>query len=708
MHVHNTKFWVRWVQPACDTHHRLTQLAWLQPQSGRVFVVLAILAALIAVYANSTVRQNQLSVWQDNPNYFYLDDLPLFSTTDASYFLANARALKQGETTASLEAKRLYPNQIARLEQSEEETLRDKPLLSVLIATLSPSEDRRDILVTAHALIPLTAAITALAIIFALGVTGYWFEAAVAAIGGGLSSSYLVRSAAGRIDTDQLNLGFFYLLIGMVVVAARTQSSRFAVLFTVLAALIGQLFLWWYNHSEFLLAAFVALIWLSFMQHLNWRRPALLGLIFLLLSGMSFQVSTGASYINAVFDYGALQFPNTHDTITELRIIPLYQVLESATGNVATGLFCLTGLLLLAVRHPVLAVAYGPLAAFGLLNFLIGNRAVFYSAPILWFGGAWFATTLARYAFARLQPYMNRIDSIPAPTITAVVTVAFGGLAWFSSPTKYVPRPSFPTEMMSAFNALKHRADPESAVVASWWDYGYASLFFNEIPTLHDPGNQNYPVTHLVARSLLETDQRVTAAMLRYLARDGLEGIARDGSNKAALYEAAQSRTNLPAKDIYLVLTEQMGQWMGSISTLGNWDIDTGRPLRLQGNATGAVVGFQDMNCSSLASANMLDCNGYEFNLRNGEIDGNPGLGGVAIIRDGQLTGATRFNGRQKSFLQLHYTGNGNRAVLIHDSLYDSSFNQLFHRGQSYEGGFELVYDNYPHARIYKLKGATN
>ena len=52
-------------------------------------------------------------------------------------------------------------------------------------------------------------------IAFAFGVAGYWLEGAVAALGGGLSFTYRSRSAARRIDTDQLNLGFFYLLFGL-------------------------------------------------------------------------------------------------------------------------------------------------------------------------------------------------------------------------------------------------------------------------------------------------------------------------------------------------------------------------------------------------------------------------------------------------------------------------------------------------------------
>ena len=41
---------------------------------------------------------------------------------------------------------------------------------------------------------------------------GYWFEGSVAAVGGTLSAAYLPRSSIGRIDTDQMNLGFLYLL----------------------------------------------------------------------------------------------------------------------------------------------------------------------------------------------------------------------------------------------------------------------------------------------------------------------------------------------------------------------------------------------------------------------------------------------------------------------------------------------------------------
>ena len=52
----------------------------------------------------------------------------------------------------------------------------------------------------------------------------------VASLGGGLSYAFLPRSSFGRIDTDQLNLGLFYLLFGTVLLAGRASSGRASIL----------------------------------------------------------------------------------------------------------------------------------------------------------------------------------------------------------------------------------------------------------------------------------------------------------------------------------------------------------------------------------------------------------------------------------------------------------------------------------------------
>ena len=51
--------------------------------------------------------------------------------------------------------------------------------------------------------------LTAVMIMIAFGAAGFWLEGAIAGAGGALSLAYLGRSSAGRIDTDQLNLGLY-------------------------------------------------------------------------------------------------------------------------------------------------------------------------------------------------------------------------------------------------------------------------------------------------------------------------------------------------------------------------------------------------------------------------------------------------------------------------------------------------------------------
>ena len=42
-------------------------------------------------------------------------------------------------------------------------------------------------------------------------------------------------------------------------------------------------------------------------------------------------------------------------------------------------------------------------------------------------------------------------------------------------------RPSFPKPVLEGLASLRETVGPEKSVVASWWDYGYVSLFLNDL-----------------------------------------------------------------------------------------------------------------------------------------------------------------------------------------------------------------------------------
>ena len=205
--------------------------------------------------------------------------------------------------------------------------LRQAPLLSVLIASLAEDHSKAAIARAAHAMIPWTAALTVLMVAFAFGVAGYWCEGAVAGLGGGLSFAYLSRSAARRIDTDQLNLGLFYLLFGLALWAGRIKTRRAGLAAAAVMGVAAHLFDWWYGKPEL-------------------------------------------------------------------------------------------------IYMPVVA-------GFVWLNYVLGNRAIFYAAPAFWFGGAWVVMALARYACARLGAAGSARQQA---AVTAMAVCLAAGTAYGASP----------------------------------------------------------------------------------------------------------------------------------------------------------------------------------------------------------------------------------------------------------------------------------
>ena len=672
----------------------------------RLFVLLAIAASLFAALANYQIRANQYERWVDNKDVTFLDGTPLFSTTDASYFVGLSRQYIETGNMQDFTIKRLYPNQKYKGDGALPKTsITDFPLFSILIAVVSPDASVRNLMITAHKLIPWLAFLTALGILLAFGAAGFWMEGAVASIGAGLAPTFLMRTSVGRIDTDVMNLGFFYAILGVTILAARASSLRLSIIWVVTAAAILNLFLWWYDKDFIGWAFVIGLAWLSIATHRHWKRPLLLTLIFILISGLDINnLGISQAYLQDERVLGQLIYPNTFNTITELRVVPFRQILISITGSVALGVIGVFGLALFAFRHPVVAIVFGPASFFALANFLVGNRAVFYSAPMIWFGIAFVAIMIVRLVW-RMLPERLKSYSLGETILCTVTICCLMSAIWSDRDTQnYTPTPSFPIEVVRALAAPKGKL-PENSVIATWWDYGYASMLFNGYSTLHDGGRQTTPVTHYFARALLAKTQSETNAILHLLAGGGLEVIRKQGVTHMQLEDYMQSNNIRSSESIYLVLTNQMGDWMGSISNLGMWNTQTGTPIKVPNNSHGSRLFYSNLSCRPSSEENKVICNERLIDLEDGTINNAPAIRAFTSASDGVLTSSTQLNNQAINNLHLsEMSGIGTRVMLFHDRLARSSFHNLFHLLKVEGDYFELVYDDYPHARIFKVK----
>ena len=310
------------------------------------------------------------------------------------------------------------------------------------------------------------------------------------------------------------------------------------------------------------------------------------------------------------------------------------------TGNVLFGFFCILGLILWMARHPVMALAYSPLAAFFLFSVIIGNRAIFYSAPFFWFGAAFLIVlgvkNIVNYATIKL-PNLTQYASLSA---SFTFCLALLGFIWFTGPINETTKPSISPSIIKAMSEIDDIAGIEKSVVASWWDYGYSSMLFNNLPTFTDPGSHGSNVNYFIADALLSNNQQRTANTLRFLARGGLKSIKQPLKNKDVLFERIMSDRDKSAPTVYLMLTDQMSAWIPSIATIGKWDIDLGEPISARGHKPGQQLSYNFLNCVDTQTVGILNCNNSIINLNEGKIDGNPVLNLVADARGGILVGS--------------------------------------------------------------------
>ena len=664
-------------------HEKLFQNGIFTQKATSLTVTFAIILGIIATYMNFHARQINWQLWEQNKEEFFYEDTPLFTTMDAGYFLGIAGYLKSGKTMDEYQSLRVFPKNQINEKQKDSPKL-SAPLLSKLIAYFAKDTTPQALLTAGNKMLPYTAAITAIAIFIAFGVTGYWMEGSVAAAGGGLSIAYYWRSAIGRIDTDQLNLGMMYFMFAMVLCAGRAKQLKWGLFFTLLAALSARLFMAWYGKSELIIMALIGLCWLLIINMRDWRSVIGFLFVFILVSGVDLINPFNSAYIKTELISYEFIFNNVISTVTEASQTPFSEILYRMTGSVIVGSFCLFGMIFWAFRHPVLAVAYAPLAGFAIFSIVLGNRALFYSAPFFWFGGAYIvvlATKSIAFLFLSRFEDSRQIVSTLASSVACSILLVF---VWIQGPVNQLAKPSIPTPIIKAMAELKFIAGQEKSVLASWWDYGYASMLMNGIPTFTDPGTHLSNSNYFIADALLSNNQSYSADTLRFLARGGLLNIKTPIENRAELTKIMFSERSKEAPTVYLMLTNQMTDWMPSISKIGRWDIDLGIPIIAKGHRPGQQLGYNFLNCADTKIPGIIRCNDSVINLNEGKIDGNSVLNLVAEAQGGQLIGSKRFQQNQLNMFQIMRDRDrkSTRVAILHRDLFFSSFNQMFHLGR--------------------------
>ena len=356
-----------------EKHSKLVGKAWFHSSHEWRYLIGSIVLILIAAIINYEVRDRQWEVWQAQPEYHFIDDVPMVSTSDAAYFLSHARDYQHGLPVGTFDASRSYPDNTdayktrvgieGQKRDGQPVGATDIPLLSVLLAHSADLLTDGNLILAGNRLIPFTILLTGLAIGGMFWVAGFPAEGALASVGVGLSTAFLARTSIGRIDTDQLFLFFLAISLSLAILASNERRRIFSVTYALLLALAVSVSQWWHQHP-FIMVVVPFVMTIGIYLNLRGLLTATIALAAYILAvnpivffkavfsfandALARITSQYFSSVPASFESGLI-FPNTFATVTELKRLGFVETLGYMVPHPAIGVVGIAGFVFWAI-----------------------------------------------------------------------------------------------------------------------------------------------------------------------------------------------------------------------------------------------------------------------------------------------------------------------------------------------------------------------
>ncbi len=686
------------------------------PKIANYKILLALIILLLSsIFINFNARVYEKKAWDENPSVYFSEGLPLVRTGDPAYYLSIALYLKKGTPVQEYNNKLFYPS------ISYEGAT---PILSRIISFLAKDATIKDIVNAGNQFVLMCSVITTVGIFFLFYVIGRPFEGIVASTGAGISSVYFGRSSIGYIDTDLLNLFFMYFLFALTYLASRNQSWTKNIIYIIFASLIGKFFYLWYPKPELILMSFLSLVFFTLINSKDWKKVIFNIMIYILLTGPSIYVNSLniltnnpylSGYLSAniqssdLVNKSSLNFNSIFRFIGEQTKVPLYELFQ-LEGSIYLGLACVLGLLLWGISYPIIFIGLIPLTMFFLLSIVLGQRALFYSLPFMWFGFGYLFNFIT-FKIIRLNKiilnkyYVYALTTLFLICFAIFFTNAFNKYYWGTLVS------SSTTKAMIKMNDLVE--DRENSAIAAEWTYGYQSLLYNDIPVLIHPGIPTSPRHYFISRAFTAFDLDETTKILNYIASGNVEKINEKKIKSFIDLGKDLYQSPLIDKNIYLMLTNQQRHWMKSAGATAYWDIENNKPITFNGLTAFDIFNINEIDCEDLNTNTLTTMcaigessteKNILVNLSSGTWDGKPKLKRVVQIANGKVEINQEYENSEGDLvfqIVKNLEDNTSNLYLMHDAVFRSAYNKLFHLNES--GSYELVYDDYPNVKIYKI-----
>ncbi|MCF8105569.1 MAG: hypothetical protein K9K64_08805 [Desulfohalobiaceae bacterium] len=399
-----------------------------------------------------------------------------------------------------------------------------------------------------------------------------------------------------------------------------------------------------------------------------------------------------------------LSYPSVKQSIREVQNIDFSQLIFRTGIHWTIFMAGFLGFVLL-VRHYPPALVFCPLLLLACLSFKLGNRFSMYGGPVIGIGlGVGLSLLLHKIQVA---PNLRWL-------IQLMIIIPIAWLVWNTAHT-FRPGPIIPRTYVQTLSQTR-KITPVDAQLWQWWDYGFAAQYFAERYSFGDGvahyGPYLYPLALVHSTpSALQANQ-----VMKYTAQSQYRQILKEQPNATdfnpsrirSLYftkrplpsfskmkgqeaKDMMRRLSINSRDwsrdlppLYLIFSWENMKLAYWISYFGNWDLAAGKghPGRIQ------KIGGR-----------------VKFDLKNGTLQTQSGRSELKSIDVIQEKNAFHLSWPVKNNSHAIVNELSQEVYIMDGTIYRSMMIQMLIKDPGdYQEHFELVIDNSPWARVYRVK----
>ncbi|NDV22150.1 STT3 domain-containing protein [Desulfovibrio sp. JC022] len=395
------------------------------------------------------------------------------------------------------------------------------------------------------------------------------------------------------------------------------------------------------------------------------------------------------SYLKPVADVATteqakIHYPGITQSVIEAQNIEWGVLLQNLTGNTYLSVFGLLGFLFVLYRRPCTLFLL-PFAVMSLAAAKLGGRFSMFSGIVIGLGGAYLLYwILDRFLTYRKNNLLCRIVASGCMVIFLMVSI-------FPQYQKTAPSTIIYKEHAKALIAASEFA-PEDSTFWTWWDWGYATMYFTGRKSFADGGRHGGPLLFPLAFAYTTPSYLQASQFMKYsAAHNGAPYLAWEKMNvddvQKLIYSMGAKQLGYSSSPKQFIVASwsdvRLAYWL---LYYGSFNLATGQGTHPNVSSIGEGFNLdRDNGRIIFHGGGVVPISGYDVAQKGrGEFRVFPDAVGPFVVINTVAS---------QSYLVDEFTRN---SLLLKLLLSNPSDPEV-------KNNFKLVYDGYPMVRIYEV-----